>query len=79
MGGEEGGPEAYEVVGKSSGVGGKEGGGDAYRVAENLGGDRQGVQGGVESSQGIDDHGVDELPQGDETPGVATEGEGVPG
>ena len=43
------------------------------------GGGRQGVRGGVESPQGIDIPGLDELPLGDETPGVATEGEGVPG
>ena len=35
--------------------------------------------GGVESSQGIDTPGVDELPQGGETSGVPTKDEGVPG
>ena len=79
VGGEEGGREPYGVAGESSGVGGEEGGRKAYRVAENLGGERQGVQGGVKLPQGIDTPGVTELPRGDETPRVATEGEGVPG
>ena len=46
MGGEEGGREAYEVVGKPFRVRGKGGGREAYGVVENPGGDRQGVQGG---------------------------------
>ena len=61
------------------GVRGDGGGREAYGVAENSGGNRQGVQGGVESPQGIDTPGVAELPRGDETPGVTTAGEGVPG
>ena len=36
-------------------------------------------RGGVKSPQGIDTPRVDELPWGEETPGVATEGEGVLG
>ena len=48
-------------------------------MAENPGGDRQGVQGGVKLPQGIDTPGVAEFPWGDETPGVATELEVVPG
>ena len=48
-------------------MGGKEGGREAYRVAKNLGGDHQGVQRGVEMSQGIDTPRVYELPQGDKT------------
>ena len=66
-------------AGESSGVGGEEGGCESYRVAENPEGDCQGVQGGVKSLQGIDTPGVTYLPQGDKTPGVATEGEGVLG
>ena len=42
-------------------------------------GDRQVVGGGVESPQGIDNPVVEEFPFGDETSGVLTEGEGVPG
>ena len=67
------------MAGDSSGVEGEEGGRVAYRVAENPGGDRQGVREGVDSPQGINTPGVEEFPRGDETPGVATEGEGVPG
>ena len=48
-------------------------------MAENPGGDRQEVKGGVKSPQGIDTPGVYELPQGDKTPGVATKGESVLG
>ena len=48
-------------------------------MAENPGVDRQGVQGGVESPQGIDTPGVAELLRGDQTTGVTTEGDGVPG
>ena len=62
VGGEEGVRKAYGVDGDSSGVGGNEGGRKAYWVAENPGGYRQVVQGGVKSPQGID------------TPRVSTKG-----
>ena len=62
-----------------SGVGGSEGGREPSGVAENLGGDRQGVGGGVELPRGINTPGVEELPRGDETPGVTPEGDRVPG
>ena len=48
-------------------------------MAENLGGDCQGVGGGVKSPQVTDTPRVEELPWGGETSGVPTEGEGVPG
>ena len=48
-------------------------------MAENSGGGRQGVEGGVESPLGIDTPGVEELPRGDETSGGTPEGDGVPG
>ena len=48
-------------------------------MAENSGGGRQGVEGGVESPLGIDTPGVEELPQGDDTSGVTPEGDRVPG
>ena len=79
VGVQEGGREAYGVAGKPSKVGGKEGGREAYGVAENPGGNRERVRGGVELPQGIDTPGVDKFPQGDETPRVAIEGEGVTG
>ena len=66
------------MAGNSSGVRFKEGGRKAYGVAENPKGDRQGVRGGVESPQGINIPGEDELPRGRKTPGVATNIEGVP-
>ena len=66
--------EASGVASKTYGVRGDGGGRKAYGVAENPGGDRQGVGGGVESPQGINTPGVDALPRGDETPGVATKG-----
>ena len=65
------------MASKPSGVRGDGGGRDAYGVAENLEGGRYGVGGGVESLQGIDTPGVDTLPRGDKTPGVATKGDGV--
>ena len=58
---------------------GEGGGREAYGVVENPRGGFQGVGGGVELLQGIDTPGVGELPWGDETPGVATEGERVTG
>ena len=79
VGGGRKGREAYRVATKPSRVRVNGGGREAYGVAENPGGDRQGVGGGVESPQVIDYPGVDALPQGDETPGVATAGEGAPG
>ena len=48
-------------------------------MAENPGGDRQGVGGGVELPRGINTPRVEELPQGDETFKVTPEGDGVPG
>ena len=57
----------------------QEGGYKASGVAENPGRGHQGVGGGIESPQGINTPGVRELLQGDKTPGVATEGEGVTG
>ena len=60
-------------------MGGKEGGREAYRVVKNPGGNRQGVRRGVQLPQGIDTPAVDELPREEETPVVATKGEGVPG
>ena len=48
-------------------------------MAENPRGYHQGVGGGVELPQGIGTPGVEALPWGDETPGVATEGDGVMG
>ena len=42
-------------------------------------GGHQGVGGGVESPQGINTPGVEEFPRGDETSGVSTKGEVVPG
>ena len=77
-GGNTGGHEASGVAHGYLGVGGEEGGHEASRVAENPGGDRQGVHGGVKSPQGINTHGVVELPWGDETPRVTTEDELVP-
>ena len=79
MGGGGEGREAYRVAINPLGLGGNGGSREAYGVVENPGGDRQGVGGGVDSLQGIDTPGVDQLPRGDETPGVTTEGEGVPG
>ena len=55
------------------------GGGEASRVAENPGGGSQGVGGGVESPQGIDTPGVEELPRGGETSGVTPKRDKVPG
>ena len=49
-------------AGKSSGVEGREGVHEASRVAENPGGDRQGVGGGVKPLQGVDTPLVEELP-----------------
>ena len=57
----------------------QEGGYKASGVAENPGRGHQGVGGGIESPQGINTPGVEELPRGDETSGVPTEGEVVPG
>ena len=74
LGGKEGGCKAYGVAGESSGVGGKEGGRNAYGVAEIPREDRQVVREGVESLQGINTPGVDELPRGEETTGVSTKG-----
>ena len=71
--------ETYRVASKPSGVRGDGGGSEAYGVAEKSRRDHQGVGGGVESPQGIDTPAVDALPWGDETPGVATEDEGVTG
>ena len=65
--------------GDPSGVGNREGGHEASGVAENPGGDRQGVGWVVESPQGINTPGVEELPREDETFGVPTKGEVVPG
>ena len=56
------------MAGESSEVGGEEEGREAYGVVETPRGDRQGVQGEVESPQGIDTPLVDELPQEDKTP-----------
>ena len=56
--------KAYRVLSETLGVRGDGGGREAYGVAENPGGNRQGVQGGVKSPQGIDTPGVDALPQG---------------
>ena len=61
-----------------SGVRGDGGGREAYGVAENPGGERHGVGGGVKSLQGIITPGVDVLSWRDKTPGVATTSKGVP-
>ena len=73
------GREAYGVVSKPSRVGGDRGGCEAYGVAENPRGDRLGVGGEVESRQGIDTPRLDAWSQGDETPGLDTEGNIVKG
>ena len=64
---------------RTPGVGGKVGVREAYIVAETPGGDQQGVQRGVKLPQGIDTPRVDELPQGNETPGLAIKVNGVTG
>ena len=74
---EGGGREAYGVATEPSRVRVDGGGREAYGVAETPGGDRQGVQGGVDLSQGIDTPGVDAFLRGDEPPGVDTKGDGV--
>ena len=79
VGGNEGGSEASGVANKSSGVWYKEGGCEAYGVAKIPRGYRQRVGGSVNLPQGIDIPGVAELPRGDNTPGVTTEVERVPG
>ena len=48
-------------------------------MTENPRGERQGVGGGADLPQGINTPGVGALPWGDETPGVATKGDGVTG
>ena len=57
---------------ESSGVGTTEGGPKASGLAGNPRGGCHGVGGGVELLQGINTPGVEELPQGDENPGVTT-------
>ena len=79
MGGGGEGHEAYGGASDPSGVRGNGRGCEDYGVAENPGGDSQGVGGGVESSQGIDNPGVDALPRGDKNLQVATKGDGVTG
>ena len=76
--GDEGGREASGVIHESLGVGDKVGSREASGVAENPRGYCQEVGEGVELPQGIDTPGVAELSQGEETPVVTTEGEGVP-
>ena len=78
VGGDSGSRKASKVDHGSLGVVDDEGGREASGVAENSGENRQGVHGGVELPQGIGNLGVIEFPQGEETPGVTTEGEGVP-
>ena len=56
----------------------KEGGCEASGVAENPQGSRQGVDGGVELSQGNNTPGVTELSRGNKNPGVTTVGAGAP-
>ena len=73
------GHEACGVATEPSGVRGDRGGREAYGVADHLGGYHQGVRGGIESPQGINNPGVDVLPRGDETSGLDTAGEGVLG
>ena len=56
--------EAYRVVTEPSRLKGDRGGRDSYGVAENPGGDRQAVRGGVESPQDINTPGVYTFPRG---------------
>ena len=65
--------------GESSGVRDREGGPEAPRVAENPGGGRHVVGGGVKLPRGTNNPGVEELPWGDETSGGTLESEKVPG
>ena len=67
------------LAGESSGGGNREGVPKTSGVAEKPRGGCQGVGGGVESPQGIDTPGVEDLPREDKTSGVPTKGEGVPG
>ena len=60
-------------------MGTTEGGPKASGLAGNPRGGCHGVGGGVELLQGINTPGVEELPQGDKTSGVPTEGDGVLG
>ena len=62
-------------AGESSEVGNRERGREASGVAENSGGDREGVGGGVELPRGIGTPGVEEFPLGDETSEVTPAGE----
>ena len=62
------GREASGVTHQSSGMGGEEGGCEASEVVENPRGSRQGVGGGIELPQGNNTPGVAELPWGDKTP-----------
>ena len=65
--------------GESSGVEFREAGPEASRVADNTGGDRQVVGGGVKSPRGTDTPGVEDFPWGDKTSKVTLEGGEEPG
>ena len=77
--GDDGVREASRVENESPRVGDEEGGRKASGVAENPGGGRHGVGGGVESPQGADTPRVTEETRGDKTPGVPTATEVGPG
>ena len=47
-------------------------------MEENLGGDCQGLRGGVKLTRGTNKAGVEEFPRGDKNSGVTPEGDGVP-
>ena len=79
VGGKGGEGKAYGVASEPSKVRGDGGGCEASRVAENPRGNPQGVGRRFKSPQVINTPGVDALPRGDETPGVATKGNRVTG